>query len=284
MMLFWYRKPTEETADGYRILIPQAPVNGGKQEHELRFGTSPGASSTYLSYPASAQATKYYELQFGVATSPQARGMKTVIDHICLYEQYGSCKAEPNYGSGVAFAIDIPYPFAEQAARYETYTGEPYQQGYTVRDFKIHPRAIPRCNIFTFDVSDPRLGVVLQNKRDPSDRQLLQTGPLKSDLKLYLYSQPPHITPSMHHLDVFNKMLRYANHTELDLMVNTATKPTCTTLDKVHVPGGFTIDDLKQLAEINDNVDLCSSSAPGGSSGFNIFGMNPAECGQGPGC
>ena len=116
MMLFLYRRRSSECADGYRILIPQCPLFKTFPQHELRLGTSPGAPKTYLSYGPEPQPTKYYDLQFGVACSQKRRGPKDVLSNLSLYENL-KFKAQSNYGngkpSGVAFAIDIPYPKEE---------------------------------------------------------------------------------------------------------------------------------------------------------------------------
>jgi len=246
----------------------------GMPQHELRLGVSPGAAKSYLGYAQKPEPTKYFDLQFAAAASSKERGPKSGDSNITLYEQYGRFKAEPNYGTGVAAVIDIPYPHEEMPLRLVTFKDEPFQDCCTRTDFQIHPRVIPRSNVFIFQISDSGLPVVLQNKKDPQDRHILADGPLRKDVKLYLYSGPPRIGDPMNHLPVFNKMLRYGNYCELDLSPNPDARRSCTPLDQIQLPGGFDLEDIMHLSEINSKGDLCKVH----------HGINPAECAQGGGC
>lgn len=295
MMLFWYRRRTYESVDGYRILIPQSPVgDDGKLQHQVGLGACLGATDNdFLSYPDSPEPTKFYELQFGAATSLKPRGPKDCGANIGLYERYGLCKAEPNYGydqpNGVAFAIDIPYPACDDQLRPVTYSDVVYQPGYTREDFQIYPKCIPRSNLFTYEISCPDMPIVLQDKLDPSKRTILTEVSGDSDVKLYLYSGPPHVEiMGKSHLPAFNNMLRYGNHSTLDLDMNLGVSSVCHRLEDTPIPKGFTTDDYRHLAELNDKSDFCPYSNKearadmGGHS--HMTGANPAECSQGGGC
>lgn len=284
MMLFWYRRRTSESIDGYRILIPQCPVHMGVQQHELRLVTKPGGTDSYLKYAKQPEPTKFYDLQFGAARSVKPRGTKDCKANIGLYEVYGRCKAEPNYGyelpSGVAFAIDIPYPAKDDQLRPQPYKAPVYLPGNTREDFQIYPCEIPRSNLFTYEIGNPDMPVVLQNKLDPSDCHVLTNFSECDAVKLYLYSGPAHLLedkkhPPMSHLPMFNRMLRYGTHPELDLVPNPNSHQVCIPLDPSTIPTGFSVEDYQHLAEINDQQDYCGSP---------VLGANPAECSQGGGC
>jgi hypothetical protein len=284
MMLFWYRRRTSESIDGYRILIPQCPMHMGCPQHELRLGTSPGAPTSYLGYAADPQPTKFYQLQFGAKTSVKPRGAKDCNVNLGLYERYGVCKAEPNYGydapDGVAFAIDIPYPSKDKQLRKQSYKGPVFLPGDTRETFQIYPCEIPRSNLFTYEIANPDVPVVLQNMLEPTDCQVLGTFSHHHAIKLYLYSGPPHVIademhPPMGHSHALNDMLRYGNRKRLDLTPNPHSGFKCTPLLPGDIPHGFQIEDYLHLAELNDHQDYCSSP---------IHGANPAECSQGGGC
>ena len=174
MMAFWYRLTSP---DGYRIFIPQAPVDGtGNQMHKVLLDTTIGAPNSKLSYPQSPMGTKSYNLTFGsVVNTTAVRQMKSSSQNLALYSQpNGGPHLTVNYGTdaspaGVAFAIDIPYPDGEQSARSETYQADPYVPGYTVNDFKIHPRQLPRSNVYRFNIADPRQPIRVVNTYDPAD-------------------------------------------------------------------------------------------------------------------
>jgi hypothetical protein len=256
----------------------------GMQRHQVRLGTQVGAPTTVLSYPATPQPTKFYELQFGSGVSAKVRAMKNPNANVALYSMNGH-QLFANYGmgaavSGVAFSIDIPYPDAEQPARLESYSADPYPSTagyYTVNDFNIHPRSVPRSNVFTFQIADASQPIVLQNQNVAADVQVIQAGPLNADIKLYLYSQPPNFAAHTMgaHLTAFNQMLGYDAHPQLDLTLQPGSINGCTPLSRVPVPNGLVRYDLKFLAELQAGIDLCDSVG---------LGADPAECVQGPGC
>ncbi len=180
----------------------------------------------------------------------------------------------------MAFAIDISYLKEEIQVRSETFKYEAFLDGYTRTDFSVYPTSMPRSNIYTFDIGETKLPVVLQNKVKADDRSILVDSPIHTDIKIYLYSGPPHLKadlnhPAMSHMDAFNAMLSYDTHPVLDLVPNSDSMASCTPLTKIPLPAGFYLDDLKHLAELNDNQDMCMNPS---------LGMNPAECGQGGGC
>lgn len=288
MMLFWYRPAHNGRPDGYRILIPQSPVDSdGMQMHELRLGTQPGANPSSLHYAPTPRPTEYFELQFGYGPSLKTRAMKSCDYNVMLYGSNGR-KAQPDYGgdepAGVGIVIDIPYPDTEEGARFESFAPNPYpylQSGSCAPDFNVRPRQIPRCNVFTWGIVNPELPVTLQNRRVDEDRRFLVHDPVQGDVKLYLYSGPPKFPTAMiNHLEAFNQMLKYKGQC-LDLKRDPKAKPTCTQLDSVVPPAGVTRDDLKHLCEINGYMDMCTAQSRGI---VNEFSIDPAECVQGGGC
>jgi hypothetical protein len=288
MMAFWYRPAEEGRPDGYRILIPQSPMSSDDmktQEHELRFGAAPGAPHSVLSYCPNPQPTQSFELRFAHEPSGKQRAMKPGASNLALYSA-GERKVYPDCNrdkpAGVAFTIDIPYPACEEAARYETYLANPYMgTGCCVQDFCINPSSLPRCNVYTFHLSKHDSPVFLQNKHDSGDRRLLVEAPIHHDVKLYLYSGPAHCMPRMsNHLMAFNNMLLYQGQ-PLDLARDPDVKATCTRLEAICPPEGVTRHDLKNLAELNDKIDLCDCQE---EHGREPRFTDPAECAIGNGC
>lgn len=288
MMAFWYRP---QVPDGYRILIPQCPLGtSGNQEHQLRLGTSIGAPMSNLAYPAQPMGTKIYQLTFG--SSPQgsakARGMKSAASNLALYAQkpnVGGAHLIPNYGTdgsaGVAFAIDIPYPDDEQPARVETYQADPYCDCSTVRAFNIHPRSLPRSNVYKFNIANANLSIQVVNENDPSDVLIPPIRPV-ADVKLYLYSGPATMADMTgKHLDSFNKMFSFGAQTSLDLALNPASGVSCTPVRNTTPPFNLSQPDTLHLAEINSGMDFCNAPVPIGAT---LMATDPAECVQGPGC
>jgi hypothetical protein len=276
MMAFWYRK---QKPDGYRILIPQSPVKDGIQEHEVRLSSELGAANSANWYASTPQPTQYYTLKFACAASARKRKMKSSRSNMALYSQKDGVQLIPNFGSDssakIAFVIDIPYPEAEQSARPETYKADPYLPGAAVSIFKVHPRSIPRSNVFRFEIADPSQPIVLENQNNPKDLKLQLARP-SQDVKLFLYSGSPTIMSGMTgHLRWFNSMFSFSIYDQLDLTLNPKSKPSCTLLKNAKRPFGLPAADLQHLAEINSKRDFCAKT---------MRGADPAECVQGPGC
>jgi hypothetical protein len=283
MMLFWFRKAGERNLnyDGYTILIPQAPLpHPGDPGHELRLGAGPRASLSVLGYDVHPRPTQEFVLDFGFAPSPKQRGPKCHLYNLVLYRNLGAA-AYPDYdaansAAGVAFAIDIPYPWTEDPLRAMEYDRPPYiATGTTAMAFDIHPKRVTGTTMFTFEIEDPSRPIALLNKNDARDRRPIPPGSsnIGADINVHLYSQPPHMTTPgtmPHHFQVFQRLLRF-HDAPLDLTPDPNRKAKAI---PIPTPDGLTDEDTQDLAHLLTM-----------SSGTEMIMIDdPAECGQGGGC
>jgi hypothetical protein len=292
MMLFWYRKP-DPGPEGYTILIPQG-FRSGKLLHLVGAGIGVGAPNPHPWLQLDSTDVvpqRRFELRFALAAVPH-NGVKPPENENLSFYENPAYRAVEN-PTGIAFAIDIPYPHSENPMRVATYEADPYVRrdsdalrDRVVKAFTIAPRRIVAARLLSFEITDPRISLY-----EPRTGQELPfvPGPSGRDIKLHLYSQPAHLPgPHENHTEILNDMLHLetkgGGRASFDLKLNPDRKPT---LDPDTFPTlpdlGFTDHlHLWELAALYPQ-GADDHGAHGSTSGVLRF-VDPAECGQGGGC
>lgn len=252
MMLFWQDRGTP--SNGITIYAPNA---GGM--HKVSLGMQIGGNDNKFKVHGE------YTLRFDCSNKTPL-GRMPADQNLVIYDPPDT-NSEGLAATGMAeYILHVPYPSQIRSYRVMQFgSTPPYATGPgndTTSTFKISPTQLTGLNVLTYDTVTSPVMLGLGTGNLPT----LQDNPLPPILNLYLYADvDPNVPQSGDHLAYFNKLLKYNNHSALDLKVNN-TSPYIPGPDEWQQDGDLSEFDLYDLGELQPHTGpfVITSSDPVG--------------------
>jgi len=250
MLLFWQDKTNPKS--GITIYAPDTMGS-----HEIRLSTVVGGLPNLLTSQAGT-----YSLQFGNSAA-STHGPMDKTKNAVFYDDPAHPKGLAINTSHAPFQITVPYPTRVLRHRLMDFPAgmPPYDPaGAAVTDFGVTPVEMAGVYMLTWDNVD---SAITLKKGSGSPTTIAPTDTPLLNLLLY---HCPKLSGSTSHLPHFNALLKYNNHSQLDLTVKNNT-PAVTPKENEMVEMDINVLDTWDVQELESKR-----------------GADPVGCLQGWGC